>query len=131
MATQVTVSVPDAVYNRAKTLSQLIDENIETVLAMMLELSLPRFDPDVDLSVTVDQLDDMVLLSATKLRLVPAQNERHQQLLNKQQNETLTSNEINELQTLNRVYELGIVYQSQALAEAAKRGLIDEQLDSR
>jgi len=80
-------------------------------------------------------LADDVLLSATQLRLIAEQSERHSQLLYKQQNSSLTVLELNELKTLNHVYELGVVYQSQAYAEAVKRGLIqglnnDENTDS-
>lgn len=124
MVMQITVSIPDNVYQRAKILADMIDDNIETILSMMLELSLPRFVPNLDLSISVDQLSDVDLLSATKLRLISEQSERHSQLLYDQQNSTLTAVEEHELKTLNHVYELGIVYQSQAYAEAVKRGLI-------
>ena len=134
MGTQITVTVPENVYQRTLVLANLIDQPVETILSMMLDLSLPRFTPDMDLSTPVESLSDETLLSATRLRLIPEQSERHSELLYKQQNATLTSNEKNELDTLNRVYELGIVYQSQALAEAVKRRLIesltDEQTDS-
>jgi len=124
MVMQITMSIPDNVYQRAKILADMIDDNIETILSMMLELSLPRFIPDLDLSVSVDLLSDDVLLSATQLRLISEQSERHSQLLYHQQNSTLTAVEKNELKTLNHVYELGVVYQSQAYTEAVKRGLI-------
>lgn len=134
MVTQITVSVPDNVYQRAKALSQLIDQDIETILSMMLELSLPRFVPDIDLSRPVESLENDILVAATQLRLLPEQSERHSTLLKQQQNTTLSMTEENELKTLNHVYELGIVYQSQALAEAVKRGLIkgltDEKFNS-
>lgn len=124
MVMQITLNIPDAVYQRAKKLAGLIDVDIETIVSMMLELSLPRFNPDIDLSLPVSSLSDSDLLSATKLRLIPEQSERHSQLLQQQQNATLTDTEKAELDTLNRVYELGVVYQSQALAEAVKRGLM-------
>jgi len=124
MVMQITVTVPDSVYQRAQRLAQLIDVKVETVLSMMLELSLPRFVPDIDLSVPVETLSDDIVLSATQLRLIPEQSERHSYLLNQQQNASLTDTEKAELETLNRVYELGLVFQSQALAEATKRGLI-------
>lgn len=123
MVTQITVSVPNNVYQRAKALSQLINQDIETVLSMMLELSLPLFVPDIDLSVPVESLEDDILISATQLRLIPEQSERHSSLLKQQQNVTLSRTEKNELQALNHVYELGVVYQSQVLAETVKRGL--------
>lgn len=133
MVMQITVTVPDSVYQRAQRLAQLIDVKVETVLSMMLELSLPRFVPDIDLSVPVETLSDDIVLSATQLRLIPEQSERHSHLLNQQQNASLTDTEKAELETLNRVYELGLVFQSQALAEATKRGLIagmDDDPDS-
>lgn len=124
MVMQITLNIPDAVYQRAKKLASLIDVDVETVVSMMLELSLPRFIPDMDLSVPVTTITNDELLAATKLRLLPEQSERHSQLLKQQQNATLSDIEKAELDTLNRVYELGIVYQSQALAEAVKRGLL-------
>lgn len=129
MVMQITVSIPDNVYQRAKILADMMDDNIETILSMMLELSLPRFVPDLDLSISVDQLSDDDLLTATQLRLISEQSERHSQLLYNQQNSTLTTVEEHELKTLNHVYELGVVYQSQAYVEAVKRGLISGMND--
>lgn len=124
MVTQITVTLPDNVYKRAQSLADMIGQDVETILAMMLELSLPRYSPDIDLSVSVESLENNELLAVTELRLIPEQSQRHSELLEKQANEDLTRFEENELNALNRVYELGIVYQSQALAEAYKRGLI-------
>ena len=124
MVMQITLNISDTIYHRAKNLAGLIDVDVETIVSMMLELSLPRFVPDIDLSVPVTSLSDDSLLSATRLRLIPEQSERHSQLLKQQQNATLSDTEKAELDTLNRVYELGVVYQSQALAEAVKRGLM-------
>ncbi len=126
MATQITVNIPDSVYKRAQSLADMIGQDIETILAMMLELSLPRYSPDVDLTVSVESLADNELLAVTELELIPEQSQRHSFLLDKQQNASLSIPEKNELNALNRMYELGIVYQSQALAEAYKRGLIRE-----
>ena len=126
MATQVTVTIPDNVYKRAQSLADMIGRDVETILAMMLELSLPRYSPEIDLTVSVDSLPDDELLAVTELQLIPEQSQRYSLLLYRQQNETLSLSEKNELSALNRVYELGIVYQSQALADAHKRGLIKE-----
>jgi|GEM_PF-3047414 len=35
MVTQITMSVPDNVYQRTKSLANLIDENVETILSLM------------------------------------------------------------------------------------------------
>jgi hypothetical protein len=53
----------------------------------------------------------------------PERNQRLSALLDKQQNASVNEIERIELQTLMRVYEIGLVYKSQALAEAVKRGL--------
>jgi hypothetical protein len=62
-------------------------------------------------------------MALTELQMQPERNQQLSALLNKQQNIGLNDTERIELQTLMRVYEIGMVYKSQALAEAVKRGL--------
>jgi hypothetical protein len=58
-----------------------------------------------------------------ELRLEPKVDRRLSELLDHQQAGTLSDIEQAELAALMRVYEMGLLRQSQALAEAVRRGL--------
>jgi len=64
------------------------------------------------------------VLTLTELRMEPAADRRLSDLLDRQQTGELTDVEQAELAALMRIYEMGLLRQSQALAEAVRRGLI-------
>jgi hypothetical protein len=123
MITQLTVTVQDRVQNRARQLSKQTGHSVEEILEAMLELSLSPFIPQVDFDQSLSTLPDSEIMSLTDLQMQPERNERLSILLDQQQNAAMNEKERIELQTLMRVYEIGMVYKSQALAEAVKRGL--------
>jgi hypothetical protein len=123
MITQLTVTVQDRVQNRARQLSKLTGHSVEEILEAMLELSLSPFIPQVDFDQSLPTLSDSEIMALTDLQMQPERNQQLSALLDKQQNIGLNDTERIELQTLMRVYEIGMVYKSQALAEAVKRGL--------
>lgn len=123
MITQLTVTVQDRVQDRARQLAQLTGHTIEEMLAALLELSLSPFVPQVDFDQPLSGLSDADITTLTDIQMQPERSQRLSALLDKQQRASMNETEQIELQTLMRVYEIGVIYKSQALAEAVKRGL--------
>jgi hypothetical protein len=71
----------------------------------------------------ISELPDDEVLRWTELRLPHAQDRRLSELLDMQQSGTLTNPERTELLALMQVYEVNCLRQSEALAEAVRRGL--------
>lgn len=123
MDTQITLTLPPDLFQRASNIARLTGWTVEDAVLIMLEVSLPALIPLVDLNKPVELLSNSDLLALTRLEMTPAYNARHSELLYRQQAGTMSHPEGRELQTLQRVYEIGMIYKSQALAEAVKRGL--------
>lgn len=74
--------------------------------------------------VGISKLPDHEVLTLTELRMEPEADRRLSKLLERQQAGDLGDLERAELAALMRSYEMGLLRQSQALAEAVRRGLI-------
>jgi CopG antitoxin of type II toxin-antitoxin system len=72
----------------------------------------------------ISKLADREILALTELRMDPEADRRLSGLLQEQQAGTLSHLESAELAALMKGYELGLLRQSQALAEAVRRGLM-------
>jgi hypothetical protein len=121
--TQITLTLPSDLYQRALTIADLTGWTVEEAVLVMLEVSLPALIPLVDLNKPVESLTDDDLLALTHLQMTPQYDSRHSELLDRQQAGSMSVVERRELQTLQRVYEIGVIFKSHALAEAVKRGL--------
>lgn len=123
MDTQITLTLPDDLYQRATNIADLTGWTVEDAVLVMLEVSLPALIPLVDLNKPVESLTNDHLLALTNLQMSSEYDTRHSSLLYQQQSGTMSPVEHRELQTLQRVYEIGMIFKSRALAEAVKRGL--------
>lgn len=72
----------------------------------------------------IAKLPDREVLALTKLRMEPQADRRLSALLDRQQAGELNDCESAELAALMRIYEISLLSQSQALAEAVERKLI-------
>jgi SspJ family small acid-soluble spore protein len=118
MTIQVTLTLPDELYERVQKLASRTALDADAVLARMLGFSLPELDerPLVDLS------DDEVLRLAGSL-MDTAQQARMSELMAKQHEGGLNAAERDELTILNAIYDAGQARKLDALVEAVKRGL--------
>lgn len=123
MDTQITLTLPDDLYQRATNIADLTGWTVEDAVLVMLEVSLPALVPLVDLNKPVESLTNDDLLALTNLQMSSEYDTRHSSLLYRQQSGTMSLVEKRELQTLQHVYEIGMIFKSRALAEAVKRGL--------
>lgn len=125
MSTQITITLPDEVYQRAERFARLANRDIASVLADTIQLSIPPIGASaLDLE-SVSDLADAQVLALTALQMEPDQDARLSQLLDRQQAGLLAEEERLELQTLMQIYQEGLLRKATALSEAVQRGLIE------
>jgi hypothetical protein len=125
MSTQVTVTLPDEIYQRAERLAQLTGRNVADVLADTIVLSLPPLNPPAKMHKPITDLSDEDVLTLAKLQMHPDQDRKLSLLLDRQQAGALPDAERVELLALMQLYQGGLLRKAQALHEAVKRGLRD------
>ena len=122
MSTQITVSLPDDTYERAAKYAAYAHRDVSEIIAATLASSLPSLHV-IDELRSISRLPDEEIVALTNLRMEPGADRRLSLLLERQQAGELTEVERAELAALMRDYEIGLLRQSQAMAEAVRRGL--------
>ena len=123
MSTNVTVTLPDDVYQQVAQLARLANLEVNEVLAEAIELSLLPGTSQRSAAKPVTALSDKEVLKLARLQLSPAENRRFSQLLHRQQSGTLAPEHRTELLSLMNAYGNGLMRKAQALSEAVRRGL--------
>ncbi|MHC5610461.1 MAG: hypothetical protein ACYTXA_05445 [Nostoc sp.] len=125
MSTQIIITLPDDIYQRAERFARLANSDVASILVDTIQLSIPPVSGDVTDLEPVSVLSDEQVLVLTELQMEPEQDARLSELLARQQSGTLTEGDRSELQTLMQVYQEGLLRKATALSEAVKRGLIE------
>jgi len=123
MSTQVVLNLPDDTYERVTQFAAYAQRNVSEIVIDAFTSMLPSLDTLAQLR-NIANLSDREVLALTELRMAPEADHRLSELLDRQQAGELTDLEGAELAALMRTYEIGLLRQSQALAEAVHRGLI-------
>jgi hypothetical protein len=123
MSTQVVLTLSDDLYEQARQWAALTRREVPQLLteALALILTPVRVPPAGDLPVTT--LSDAEVLALAQVQMAPQQGKRLDQLLAKQGEGTLTAPEQAEILALMQIYHQLWVRQSEALAEAVRRGV--------
>ncbi len=124
MSTQVTLTLPDEIYRRAKQMAQLTGRNVADVLAETIQASLSPLGIQDERIQPVPSLPDDIVLALSESQMGDKSARRMSRLLNKQQAGLITETEQSELRALMQVYDEGLLRKTQALAEAVRRGLL-------
>jgi pyruvate-formate lyase len=125
MSTQITITLPDEVYQRAERFARLANRDIASVLADTIQLSIPAISPEAAALEPISTLSDEQVIALTQLQMEPEQDARLSDLLDRQHSGILTETERKELQTLMQIYQEGLLRKATALSEAVKRGLME------
>lgn len=125
MSTQITVTLPDEVYQRIERFARLANRDVASILADTIQHSIPLIRADVLDLKPVSDLSDEQVLALTELQMEPDQDIRLSELLDRQQAGILVENERLELQNLMQIYQEGLLRKATALSEAVKRGLME------
>lgn len=125
MSTQIIITLPDEIYQRAERFARLANRDVASILVDTIQLSIPPVSGDITDLEPVSVLSDEQVLVLTELQMESEQDARLSELLDRQQSGTLSEGDRSELQTLIQVYQEGLLRKATALSEAVKRGLIE------
>jgi hypothetical protein len=125
MSTQIIITLPDEIYQRAERFARLANRDVASILVDTIQLSIPPVSGDISDFEPVSVLSDEQVLVLTELQMEPEQDARLSELLDRQQSGTLSESDRSELQILMQVYQEGLLRKATALSEAVKRGLIE------
>jgi len=123
MDTQVTLTLSEDLYEYAKRWAAITQQDLSDMITSALTIVLtpvhtvPKWEKPVTL------LSDEDVLALSKAQMELEQGQRLSKLLGKQREGTLTEGERPELLALMQVYDQLWIRQSEALAEAVRRGL--------
>ncbi len=125
MNTQITITLPDEVYQRAERFARLANRDIASVLVDTIQLAIPPTRADTLALAPISDLPDEQVLALTDLQMEPDQDVCLSKLLDRQQAGLLTEDERLELQVLMQIYQEGLLRKATALSEAVKRRLME------
>ncbi len=123
----ITLHIPENVFQRLQRMAQMIHQPLETVVSQSIQGNLPPLIEDApdewrgDVA-DMEQFDDGALWKVAKESLPDQQWTRHQELLKRNQDGTLTENERNELERLRNMTDRFVFRRSYALALLKWRG---------
>lgn len=123
MNTQVTLTLSDELYEHARRWAAITQRDLSETLTDALAIVLTPVYSAPKMEKPVSSLSDEDVLALSKAQMRPEQGRRLSELLEKQREGALTGKERPELLALMQVYNHLWVRQSEALAEAVRRGL--------
>jgi hypothetical protein len=123
MSTQVVLTLSDDLYERAKRWASRTRRDVPQTLTDALEIVLTPVHESLEYEPEAAVLSDTEVIALTEVKMSPHQGKRLDELLTKQQEESLAAPEQAELLALMQEYNRLWIRQSEALAEAVRRGL--------
>lgn len=123
MATQITLTLPDELYENAQQWALLTQRDLTQTLTDALKMVLTPVSGQLLREKSVAALSDAEILALAQVRMDLIQGERLGKLLEKQREDRLLPAEQTELLALMQVYNQLWLRQSEALVEAVRRGL--------
>lgn len=123
MGTQVTLTLPDELYENARQWSIMTHQDMVQTLTEALKIVLTPVYTEPRLEKSVASLSDSEVLALSQVKMPANQGRRLGDLLKKQRETQLAKTEQSELLALMQVYNQLWIRQSEALAEAIRRGL--------
>jgi len=120
MSEQVTVTLPNELFNRAQVWAEQRGRSLADFLAETIEVSLI---PLGEAPGQIDKWTNEKVLEALDFQLPSEDDKRLSELLALQCDETISANEAHELRQLMAVYQQSMLCKSVALREAVRRGL--------
>jgi len=121
--TQVTLTLPEELYEYARRWATITQRDLPEMLTDALSIVLTPVYTTPRLERPVSSLSDEDVLALSKAQMRPAEGRRLSELLEKQREGKLAGSERSELLALMQVYDQLWIRQSEALAEAVRRGL--------
>ena len=105
MTTQVTISLPDDLYQGMSSFAQLLGKDIRDVLTETIALSLSPIATQAKVRIPVTALSDREILALAEMQMQPQDDPRLGELLARQEEGLLTIPEQSELLGLMQGYQ--------------------------
>jgi predicted transcriptional regulator len=123
----INIQLPDEIYRRLRQMATATHQPLEAVIVQTIRGNLPPALDDLqpemrELVVDLEQLGDEAVWAVAREATSPAQWRRHQRLLQKVQDGTLTDGEQAELDALRSLVDREVLRRSYALALLKWRG---------
>lgn len=119
---EISVKLPESLYqgvsNLAKTKKKSVGEIIKSAVKKAVA------EDGEALERPLADCSDAEVLAVANMKMPKEQSDRYSELLYKNQADTLTTLERNELESMLLIYQLGNLRKSQGIAEAVMRGLV-------
>lgn len=124
---QITLNIPDSLYQRLQHFAQLAGHPLENLLLQTLTASLPPLPEDLPTNLQtellkLEQLNDTALWKIAHSMVSDKQQNRYNHLLEKQRDNTLNQIEQDELETLFQHNEQQMLHKAYAYALLKWRG---------
>jgi len=125
MSIEITLNLPENLIENAKRLGDVTHQDVEDVLADALEMVFPMLEESTDAMryPAISTLPDKEVLQLADAKMDEKQDQRLGELQAKGKVMGLSTAQRYELLTLLRIYQIGLLRKSEALAEAVRRGL--------
>lgn len=123
MTRQITLELPDELYEQARSWAAFSRKDMPGVLTDALSLVLTPLPARMDEQAEIGGLSDRQVLALSSVQMDVEQGEEMAELLRQQSADTLTSDGQRRLTALMQIYHQLWLRQSAALAEAVRRGL--------
>src|SRR5687767_6711628 len=125
MNIEITLNLPESLIENARRFSGATNQGVEDALADALELMFPMLEesPESMINPPISTLSDEEILQLSDSTMDKKQDKRLGELQAKGKASGLSAAERYELLTLLRIYQIGLLRKSEALAEAVQRGL--------
>ncbi len=121
---EVTLHLSDALYERARRWAAVTQQDLDTALTDALDVVLFPIHTTPELDIPVLSLSDEEVLTESTRQMPPDRGRRMTELSAQRRESRLNEAEQQELMALAHLYQRLWLRQSEALAEAVRRGLI-------
>jgi hypothetical protein len=123
MSSQITLTLPEAILERAERWAQRMGRPVDEVLAQVIASSLSPLGEETERSRPIGDCTDEEVLTAADLQMSAGDDHRLSELLYRQQSGLLTPQEQADLSAQMLAYQEGLLRKAQGLREAVRRGL--------
>lgn len=121
--TEVTLELPDHLYERARQWAAITQQDLDDALTDALAVVLTPVHTSPELDRPIASLSDEEVLAQAEMKMAPEQGRRLSALLARQREGKLVEDEHRERFALFQIYQRLWLRQSEAAAEAVRRGL--------
>lgn len=123
MSERITLTLPDRVLRRAERVALRLGRPVADVLAETIKVALQPLGLAPENEEAAAGWTDRQVLAAADAQLVPDDDRRLSELLDRQQVGRLADNDRSELTALMERYQDGLLRKAQGIREAVRRGL--------